>query len=242
MDIACFSRCGEKRQKRKIRSIMDKRNTELLRTITSYLKSYDGPELRIMEVCGSHTGAIAKYGIPQLLSDRIHLISGPGCPVCVAPSAYIDRMIELSLQPDVIVTTFGDLLRVPGSRESLSEAKGRGAKARMVYSPFDTIDLAKKDPAHTYVFAALGFETTAPVYALMARQVLCISGAGACVCRDRQPDLGTAGGAVRNSVCCRRVSGDRDPRGALWNCAVDKRAVGRKGHELLPVRRQQSRK
>ena len=156
MDIACFSRCGEKRQKRKIRSIMDKRNTELLRTITSYLKSYDGPELRIMEVCGSHTGAIAKYGIPQLLSDRIH----------------IDRMIELSLQPDVIVTTFGDLLRVPGSRESLSEAKGRGAKARMVYSPFDTIDLAKKDPAHTYVFAALGFETTAPVYALMARQVL----------------------------------------------------------------------
>ena len=68
MDIACFSRCGEKRQKRKIRSIMDKRNTELLRTITSYLKSYDGPELRIMEVCGSHTGAIAKYGIPQLLS------------------------------------------------------------------------------------------------------------------------------------------------------------------------------
>lgn len=172
MDIACFSRCGEKRQKRKIWGIMDKRNTELLRTITDYLKSYDGPELRIMEVCGSHTGAIAKYGIPQLLSDRIHLISGPGCPVCVAPSAYIDRMIELSLQPDVIVTTFGDLLRVPGSRESLSEAKGRGAKARMVYSPFDTIDLAKKDPAHTYVFAALGFETTAPVYALMARQVL----------------------------------------------------------------------
>jgi len=145
---------------------------EVLEAIKKYLKEYDGPELRIMEVCGSHTGAIAKYGIPQLLSDRIHLISGPGCPVCVAPSSYIDRMIELSLRPDVVVTTFGDLLRVPGSRESLSEAKGRGAKAKMVYSPFDTIDLAKKDPDHTYIFAALGFETTAPVYALMAKQVL----------------------------------------------------------------------
>ena len=145
---------------------------EVLEAIKKYLKEYDGPELRIMEVCGSHTGAIAKYGIPQLLSDRIHLISGPGCPVCVAPSSYIDRMIELSLRPDVVVTTFGDLLRVPGSSESLSEAKGRGAKAKMVYSPFDTIDLAKKDPEHTYIFAALGFETTAPVYALMAKQVI----------------------------------------------------------------------
>lgn len=144
---------------------------EVLEAIKKDLKEYDGPELRIMEVCGSHTGAIARYGIPQLLSGRIHLISGPGCPVCVAPSSYIDRMIELSLRPDVVVTTFGDLLRVPGSRESLSEAKGRGAKAKMVYSPFDTIELAKKDPEHTYIFAALGFETTAPVYALMAKQV-----------------------------------------------------------------------
>lgn len=144
---------------------------EVLEAIKKDLKEYDGPELRIMEVCGSHTGAIARYGIPQLLSGRIHLISGPGCPVCVAPSSYIDRMIELSLRPDVVVTTFGDLLRVPGSSESLSEAKGRGAKAKMVYSPFDTIDLAKKDPEHTYIFAALGFETTAPVYALMAKQV-----------------------------------------------------------------------
>lgn len=145
---------------------------EVLEAIKKDLKEYDGPELRIMEVCGSHTGAIARYGIPQLLSGRIHLISGPGCPVCVAPSSYIDRMIELSLRPDVVVTTFGDLLRVPGSSESLSEAKGRGAKAKMVYSPFDTIDLAKKDPEHTYIFAALGFETTAPVYALMAKQVI----------------------------------------------------------------------
>lgn len=145
---------------------------EILETIKKYLREYDGPELRIMEVCGSHTGAIARYGIPQMLSDKIHLISGPGCPVCVAPSAYIDRMIELSMQPDTVVTTFGDLLRVPGSRESLSEAKGRGAKARMVYSPFDTIKLAEKDPDVTYIFAALGFETTAPVYALMAKQVL----------------------------------------------------------------------
>lgn len=145
---------------------------KILEEIKKYLKHYDGPELHIMEVCGSHTGAIAKYGIPQLLSDRIRLISGPGCPVCVAPSAYIDRMIELSLDPDVVIATFGDLLRVPGSRESLSEARARGGRAVMVYSPFDTIDLARKDPDHTYIFAALGFETTAPVYALMARQIL----------------------------------------------------------------------
>lgn len=145
---------------------------EILGKITSYLRDYQGPDIRIMEVCGSHTGAIAKTGIAQVLSDRIHLVSGPGCPVCVAPSAYIDRMIDLSLEPDLVAATFGDLMRVPGSRESLSEAKGRGAKVRMVYSPFDTIDLAREDPDHTYVFAALGFETTAPVYALLARQIL----------------------------------------------------------------------
>ena len=114
--------------------------------IKKYLAAYDGPDVNIMEVCGSHTGAIARFGIPGMLSERIHLISGPGCPVCVTPSAYIDRLIELSLQPDTCVVTFGDLLRVPGSERSLSQAKGEGAHVEMVYAPTDTIRLAETEP------------------------------------------------------------------------------------------------
>lgn len=141
-----------------------------LNPVRDYLKHYDGPDINLMEVCGSHTGAIAKNGIPSLLSDKIHLISGPGCPVCVCVSSYIDRLIELSLTENTCVVTFGDLIRVPGSQESLSIARGRGARVRMVYSPMETLDLAEKDPATTFVFAAVGFETTAPVYALLVKE------------------------------------------------------------------------
>ena len=138
-----------------------------LKEIISFLKEYDGEEIRIMEICGSHTGAIAKNGIEAMLSEKIRLISGPGCPVCVTPSAYIDRLIELSLESDTTVVTFGDLLRVPGSRESLREAQGRGAKVKMVYSPMDIIGIAEASPDEKFVFAAIGFETTTPVYALL---------------------------------------------------------------------------
>lgn len=147
---------------------MDKKLQEVIR----YLREYRGRDLNIMEVCGSHTGAIAKFGISGMLSEHIHLLSGPGCPVCVTPTAYVDRMIDLSLTPGTVVATFGDLLRVPGSRSSLSEAKGQGGQVQMVYSPFDIIELAKKYPGTQFVFAAVGFETTAPVYALMAEQIL----------------------------------------------------------------------
>lgn len=140
--------------------------------IKKYLAAYDGPDVNIMEVCGSHTGAIARFGIPGMLSERIHLISGPGCPVCVTPSAYIDRLIELSLQPDTCVVTFGDLLRVPGSERSLSQAKGEGAHVEMVYAPTDTIRLAETEPETTFVFAAVGFETTMPAYALLLEEVI----------------------------------------------------------------------
>jgi len=132
-----------------------------------YLKNYDGAEITLMEVCGSHTAAIAKNGIPSLLSDKIHLVSGPGCPVCVTASAYVDKLIELALRPDTCVATFGDLLRVPGSTESLNIAKGRGANVQMVYSPMDVVNMAKENPETQYVFAAVGFETTTPVYALL---------------------------------------------------------------------------
>lgn len=140
--------------------------------IKRYLKEYSGPELKIMEVCGSHTGAIARNGIPGLLSDRIRLISGPGCPVCVTPSSYIDRLIELCLEPGNCVVTFGDLLRVPGSRMSLQEARGMGGRVQMVYSPLDVLALAQREPETVFIFAAVGFETTAPVYALMVQQIL----------------------------------------------------------------------
>lgn len=136
-----------------------------IQEIKDKLNNYDGEEITIMEVCGSHTAAIAKYGIKGLLSPKIHLISGPGCPVCVTPSAYVDRLIELSFNETVV--TFGDLIRVPGSTESLGMAKSRGAKIKMVYSPMDVLDLAKKHPEENYVFAAVGFETTAPVYTLL---------------------------------------------------------------------------
>lgn len=142
-----------------------------LEEIKRYLKEYNGPELKIMEVCGSHTGAIAKNGIPGLLSDRIRLISGPGCPVCVTPSSYIDRLVELSQEPDHCVVTFGDMLRVPGSRMSLQQARGKGGRVQMVYSPMDIFEMAQKEPATAFVFAAVGFETTAPVYALMMQQI-----------------------------------------------------------------------
>lgn len=137
-----------------------------------FLANYDGPEMNIMEVCGSHTAAISKNGIRGMLSEKIHLISGPGCPVCVTPTAYVDKLIELALMPNTCVVTFGDMLRVPGSKYSLSEVQGMGGRAVMVYSPMDIFALAEKEPKTTFVFAALGFETTTPVYALLLEEVI----------------------------------------------------------------------
>lgn len=143
-----------------------------LESVKKYLKTYDGPEMYIMEVCGSHTAAISRNGIPSLLSPHIHLISGPGCPVCVTPSSYVDRLIGLAEQKDTCVVTFGDLIRVPGSRDSLAVARGRGARVEMVYSPMDVIPMAEKEPETTFVFAAVGFETTTPVYALLLKEAI----------------------------------------------------------------------
>ena len=140
--------------------------------IKDFLKSYDGREIRLMEVCGSHTAAISKLGIRTLISDKIHLVSGPGCPVCVTPSSYVDRLIEIANKPGYCVVTFGDLIRVPGSVSSLSQAKGEGANVKMVYSPMDIIELSESDVNTTYVFAAVGFETTTPIYALLLDEII----------------------------------------------------------------------
>ena len=140
--------------------------------LKSWRAAYDGPDISVMEVCGSHTAAISKYGISGMLSERLHLISGPGCPVCVTPTGYIDRLIELSMEEHTTVVTFGDLIRVPGRKKSLAEAKGEGANVEMVYSPMDILRLAKEQPLQRFVFAAVGFETTAPVYAVLLEQLV----------------------------------------------------------------------
>ena len=143
-----------------------------LKKIVKELKNYDGEEVRIMEVCGTHTAAISENGIPSILSDKIKLISGPGCPVCVTVTAVIDKLIELALRSDTIVLTFGDLIRVKGTNMSLAEAKGEGAHVKMVYSPMEAVKLAREDQEHVYVFAAIGFETTTPVYAMVLEEAI----------------------------------------------------------------------
>jgi hydrogenase expression/formation protein HypD len=118
-----------------------------------------------MEVCGTHTQAIAKNGIKQLFPGNIQLISGPGCPVCVTPQEDIERLLLLAQRPGVIITTFGDMLRVPGSTGSLQEKQAQGADVRMVYSPLDAVSIAGNNPKREVVFLAVGFETTAPTVA-----------------------------------------------------------------------------
>ncbi len=143
-----------------------------LESVIGYLRNYNGRKLNLMEVCGSHTAAISKFGIRGMLSENISLISGPGCPVCVTPTAYIDKLISLSLDEGCTIVTFGDLMRVPGSRMSLGQAGSIGVRAVMVYSPMDTLKLAMNNPKQQFVFAAVGFETTAPVYALLLEEII----------------------------------------------------------------------
>ncbi len=143
-----------------------------LNEIKDYLKSYSGEKRVIMEVCGTHTAAISENGIADMLSPQIKLISGPGCPVCVTVASYIDRLITLSLEPDTTVVTFGDMLRVRGSERSLRDAAAEGASVRMIYSPFEIIRMAQEQPDKGFVFAAVGFETTTPAYALIIEQLI----------------------------------------------------------------------
>ncbi len=142
-----------------------------VKQVIDYLKSYDGRELKLMEVCGTHTASIFKSGIRSLISPKIKLISGPGCPVCVTPTAYIDKCIEYATKENHVLLTFGDMMKVPGKAGSLSEIKGEGkANIELMYSPFEAVEKAQKNPDITYVIAAVGFETTAPAYALMIKE------------------------------------------------------------------------
>ncbi|WP_096784912.1 hydrogenase formation protein HypD [Rhodobacter sp. CZR27] len=124
----------------------------------------------IMEICGGHTHAIFRYGLDKLVHEGIEFIHGPGCPVCVLPMSRVDECIEIAERPEVIFTTFGDAMRVPGTRGSLLQAKARGADIRMVYSPLDALELARRNPDREVVFFGLGFETTTPSTALSIQQ------------------------------------------------------------------------
>ena len=122
----------------------------------------------IMEVCGSQTHCFLKYGIDRMLPEQVALIHGPGCPVCVTPVEIIDQAISLAARPDVILVSYGDMLRVPGSAKDLLSVKAEGGDVRMVYSPLDALKLAREHPDRKVVFFAIGFETTAPANAMAA--------------------------------------------------------------------------
>ncbi len=145
------------------------RDPALARTLLAHIESRSTQPVRLMEFCGGHTHAIMRYGLRTLLPPTVDLRSGPGCPVCVTANADLDRAIALAQVPGLILTTFGDMMRVPGSRQSLQDAKAGGADVRVVYSTLDALQIARasarQNPARPVVFLGVGFETTAPTVA-----------------------------------------------------------------------------
>lgn len=141
-----------------------------IRALVKRIAVCDERPLQLMEVCGGHTHSIFKYGIEKMLPEELELIHGPGCPVCVLPMGRIDDCIALAEREQVILTTFGDAMRVPGSLKTLLEAKAQGADIRMVYSPLDALQIARDTPDKEVIFFALGFETTMPSTALTVLQ------------------------------------------------------------------------
>ncbi len=142
------------------------RDAELAQQLARELHRVATKPWTIMEVCGGQTHAIVKFGIDELLPRHITLIHGPGCPVCVTPLELIDKALDIAARPNVIFTSFGDMLRVPGSATDLLSVKARGGDVRMVYSPLDAVTLAEKQPDKEVVFFGVGFETTAPATAM----------------------------------------------------------------------------
>ena len=151
------------------------RSDERCRALLEAMAELPLPESRIMEVCGTHTMAIAEAGIRSLLPEQVRLLSGPGCPVCVTPPEDIDAVLELAMEKDLILASYGDMLRVPGSKrgDSLLRRRALGADVRIVYSPMDALEIAAQEPGKQIVFLGIGFETTAPgtaAAALSARE------------------------------------------------------------------------
>jgi hydrogenase expression/formation protein HypD len=155
-----------------VRYLEEFRDPGLARALAAEIRGAvePGRSYKLMEVCGGHTHSIYRYGIPELLPEEIELVHGPGCPVCVIPMGRVDAGVEIAHTDGVIFTCFGDLMRVPGSRGSLTDARAQGADVRVVYSPLDALRLARENPDRTVVFFAIGFETTAPSTALTLRR------------------------------------------------------------------------
>lgn len=143
------------------------RNPELVKNLITAITDSKPRPMTIMEICGTHTMAIGRFCLRRLLPHEIRLISGPGCPVCVTPQSDIDAFLALAAHPDVIITTFGDMVRVPGSTSSLENDRARGADVRVVYSAADALEIAKRNPKKEVIFLGVGFETTTPVTALV---------------------------------------------------------------------------
>jgi hydrogenase expression/formation protein HypD len=141
------------------------RDRKLVEKLAGQIKAISTKKINLMEVCGGHTMSIQKFGIPYLLPETVKLLSGPGCPVCVSSRQFIDHAVALSRLPGVIITTFGDLIRVPGSTSSLDKEKAAGADIRIVYSIMEAIAIAVRNPEKKVVFLGIGFETTTPTSA-----------------------------------------------------------------------------
>jgi hydrogenase expression/formation protein HypD len=146
------------------------RDSDLARRLVEHIHRRSKRPLRLMEFCGGHTVSVFRYGLRQLLPPTVQMLSGPGCPVCVTANADLDKAIALARQPGVILTTFGDLLKVPGSTSSLQQARAEGADVRIVYSTLDALQMARDNPDKTVVFVGIGFETTAPTVAASVLQ------------------------------------------------------------------------
>ncbi len=144
-----------------LKHLSEYRNAELVKNLSEKIKSVSTGNWRIMEICGGQTHAIMKYNLEEFLPDNIKLLHGPGCPVCVTPASKIDLAIYASRQKDVILVSYGDMLRVPGSSTDLLSAKADGCDIRTIYSPLEVISIAENNPDKTIIFFAIGFETTA---------------------------------------------------------------------------------
>jgi hydrogenase expression/formation protein HypD len=145
------------------------RNKELVQDLARRLAAAAPGAATLMEVCGTHTMAAARFGLKTLLPPGVQLVSGPGCPVCVTANADLDAFLALGARPDTVLTSFGDMLRVPGSRGSLEGQRARGADVRVVYSPLDAVELARQTPEKQVAFFGVGFETTMPATAMAIR-------------------------------------------------------------------------
>jgi len=146
------------------------RDPKLAASLVESIHRRSTRQIRIMEFCGTHTVSIFKHGIRQLLPPTIEMLSGPGCPICVTANVDLDWAIALASHPDLIITTFGDMLRVPGSRSSLERTKAAGGDIRIVYSTLDALQIARDNPERPVVFLGIGFETTAPTVAVSILQ------------------------------------------------------------------------